>query len=148
MQPDRYWSKFCKVVGIEALERHPKYKDIEVRRQNSEELVSILDTIFATKPSDEWLRQFDEEGLITAPIRPVSAMVNDPQVIANEYIIEFCDPVYGPTKVVGFPYRLSKTPASVRKPAPALGQHTEEILLELGYTWDEMAKFKDGEVIP
>ena len=75
-------------------------------------------------------------------------LTQDPQVLANDYVTEFNHPVFGPTKTVGFPIGFSKTPCSIRREAPELGQHTEEILTEiLSYTWDDIAKLKEAEVI-
>ena len=70
-----------------------------------------------------------------------------PQVLANEYIMDYEHPSFGQTKVIGFPYNFSQTPASLRRPAPEHGEHSEEILLEIGYTWDDVAKLKEKEVI-
>ena len=93
------------------------------------------------------MRILDERGLFYAPIKKLCDLVNDPQAMANDYIVEFNHPAYGREKMVGFPYNFSETPASVRRPCPEFGQHTEEVLLELGYTWDDIAKFKEEEVI-
>ena len=74
-------------------------------------------------------------------------MINDPQVLANDYITQFDHPVWGRIKMLGFPWAFQETAASVRREAPVLGQHTEEILLELGYSWDDITKLKEEEII-
>jgi crotonobetainyl-CoA:carnitine CoA-transferase CaiB-like acyl-CoA transferase len=144
VQSDRYWHDFCRVMGIEHLEKDPKLINLEARSQHPEELIRILDEIFATKPLDEWLELLEKEGdFVYGPIKTVSEAVEDPQILENEYIMDFDHPVFGPIKVVGFPYKFSKTPATLRRAAPELGEHTEEILLESGYTWEEIAELKD-----
>jgi crotonobetainyl-CoA:carnitine CoA-transferase CaiB-like acyl-CoA transferase len=68
-------------------------------------------------------------------------------VIANDYIVEIEDPIHGRVKVPGIPVQLSETPGKVERLAPELGQHTEEVLMELcGYTWDDLAKLREEEV--
>lgn len=147
VQPERYWPTICKVLSLEKLERDPKFATLEARYQNCVELVSIMDDRFATKTRDEWMEIFEKERLIYTPIQSASEVVNDPQAEANNYIVWFDHPVFGRTRIVGYPWEFSETPASVKREAPELGQHTEEILLELGYTWDNIVKLKDEEVI-
>ncbi len=149
LQADRYWHDFCRVTGIGHLEKDPKYVNLEARNQNSEELIRVLDGIFATKPLPEWLELLEKGGdFIFGPIQTVSQAIEDPQILANKYITDFDHPVFGPTKIVGVPYKFSKTPATVTQAAPELGEHTEEVLLEAGYTWEDIADLKDKGIIP
>ncbi len=146
---DRYWSSFCKALGIEELEHDPQFSNIEVRSQleNSETLIRILDGVFITKSRNEWLRILRGHKLICAPIQTISDLLSDPQVLENEYIIDYVHPVFGRIKTVGFPWNFSATPASLRLPAPGLGQHTEEILLELGYSWGDITNLREQGII-
>ena len=91
---------------------------------------------------------FKKENVIHTPVQSASEVFKDPQALANEYIVDVEHPVWGKIKMLGFPWTFHETPASVRREAPELGQHTEEILLELGYSWDDIAKLKDEKVIP
>jgi crotonobetainyl-CoA:carnitine CoA-transferase CaiB-like acyl-CoA transferase len=135
-------------MGLEKLTKDPKFENMAVRSQNTEELVQILNKVFATKTRDEWVEHFSKQGdLIYAPVQTISEVVDDPQALANEYVIEFNHPVWGPTRETGFPWKFSKTPASARTAAPAFGQHTEEIMLELGYSWNDISQLKQEEVI-
>ena len=148
-QADRYWPDFCKAVGIEELEKDPRFQNIEARTENAEELILILDNIFATRSVEEWLAHFEQQriDLIYAPIQTISDLVDEPQARANDYIVDFNHPNFGPTDVVGCPYQFSKTPVSVGALVPELGQHTEEVLLELGHTWDDIVRLREKEVI-
>lgn len=146
---DRYWPAFCKALGIEEFEPDPRFSKMEIRSQleNAETLIRILDGIFSTKPQSEWLRILKEHKLICAPIQTIPDLLSDPQVMENEYIIDYEHPVLGRIQTVGFPWSFSATPASLRLPAPELGQHTEEILLELGYSWNDIGNLREQEVI-
>ncbi|MBA7715131.1 Cinnamoyl-CoA:phenyllactate CoA-transferase [subsurface metagenome] len=147
LQPDRYWPNVCKAMGLEKLEHEPRFNSIEARHDNGKELVSILDKKFATKTRDEWMKIFKTENVICSPIQSSSEVFEDPQALANDYVIGVDHPVWGKIKMLGFPWTFAETPASVKREAPELGQHTEEILLELGYTWDDITKLKDEGVI-
>ena len=74
-------------------------------------------------------------------------MVKDPQAVANDVFPTYDHPAHGPVRIIASPFNLSETPATYRGPAPEFGQHTEEILLETGYSWEEIAGLKDQGVI-
>lgn len=150
LQADRYWPYLVKAMGLQELEKDPRFENYEKRTENSRELVSIFDRTFATKSRDEWVEILSKsEGhLICGPIKTIDESVQDVQVLANDYVVEFDHPVWGRIKAPGFPVRLSKTPASIDRSAPELGEHTEMILTEtLAYTWDEVSEFKAQGVI-
>jgi crotonobetainyl-CoA:carnitine CoA-transferase CaiB-like acyl-CoA transferase len=146
---DVYWSSFCQALGLRELEKDPRFMNTDVRSQseNSKELIRILDKIFGTKPLQEWLNLLSKHKLIYGAVQTVSDLLSDPQVLENQYIMDYDHPFYGPIKTVGFPWSFSHTEPSLRLPAPRLGQHTEEVLLEISYTWDEITELKDQEVI-
>ena len=148
LQPDKWWPNVCKVLGIENLEKDPRFADLKARQENTKELISIMDRIFATKPRDEWIKILRENGIICSPVNSLSDLANDEQTLANEYIIDCNHAAWGPVKVAGLPVIFSKTPGKVRVEAPEFGQHTEELLQEiLDYSWDEIIKLKEEEVI-
>ncbi|MFQ5667914.1 MAG: CaiB/BaiF CoA transferase family protein [Candidatus Binatia bacterium] len=149
LQPDRYWADFCRTLGRPELAEDARFTDIRVRAANAGAAVEILDEIFATKPRDEWLRFLRAGGdFIFTIVNSVDDLPDDPQVRANDYIIDFDHPQFGTTQVVGVPVRLSETPGQVRTPAPEFGQHTEEILTDLlGYSWEQIATLKDQAVV-
>jgi len=147
LQADRFWSDFCKVFGIEELEKDEKFCNQVIRGQNFDELKPKLFQITRSKPRSYWLERLEKAGIPAAPVNDYADVAADPQVIANEYVVEIDDPIHGKVKVPGIPVKLSKTPGKVDKLAPELGQHTEEVLMEvLGYTWDDLAKLREAGV--
>ncbi len=147
LQSDRYWADFCKALEIEELETDPRFQDLMYRAVNSTELVPILEARFASKSSEEWGRILKKADLLFCLVNSIADLPSDPQVTANDYITEYDHPALGKVNMVGFPIHMSETPPSVRMPAPEMGQHTEDVLLELGYTWEDIGRFRDEEVI-
>ena len=149
MGQDRYWPPFCRAIGRADFIEDTRFNTSEARYDNREELVLFLDEIFASKTRDEWERSLlGNNEIIWEVVQRNLDLPSDPQVVANEYIVNYDHPVIGPSKWLQTPVTYSKTPLSTRKMAPALGENTEETLTELlGYTWDDIAALKDKKVI-
>ncbi|MBI2848082.1 MAG: CoA transferase [Chloroflexi bacterium] len=145
---DKLWSGFCRALEMPELEHDSQFGTFDKRGTNNKELVALLDRVFATKASDEWQKRFKMEDVPFAVVKRLRDLADDPQVRENEYIIDWDHPALGKVKFMGFPVRFSETPASVRMPAPELGQHTEEVLLHVcGYSWEEISQLQKEEVI-
>jgi len=149
LQPDRYWAKLCEVLGIPQAANDERFATMGPRAANAAACVALLDETFAKRPRADWIATLTPSGdFIVSIVNSVDDLPDDPQVKANDYVTTFEHPAFGPTRVVGMPIRLSETPGSVRLPAPEFGQHTEEILLDvLGYTWNDVARLRDADVI-
>jgi crotonobetainyl-CoA:carnitine CoA-transferase CaiB-like acyl-CoA transferase len=147
LDPDRWWPKVCTALGVESLINDPKFKSVADRAANGGELVAIFDRVFAEKSRDEWIRILGDHGCIFTPIQSIREVAADPQVVANNYLIDVNHPDYGPVRAMGFPWDFSETPASWSRKAPELGEHTEEVLLEIGYSKDGIAKLKEEGVV-
>jgi len=149
LQPDKQWPIVCTALGIEDITNDPKFKNLEVRGNNSEEIISILDNIFITKTSKEWMSILKNAGdVVCCLVQNIADLENDPQVLANGYIVERNHSTLGRIKVLGSPFQFSKTPAEINTEAPQFGQHTEEVLVNIcGYTWDEINELKRDEII-
>jgi len=148
LQTDRYWRDVCKALGREDLENDARFDSHVKRCQNSAVLISILDEVLATKTRAEWATVFNQHKMVWDPEPLLSEVLSDPQVLANKYIAELNHPTYGKLKLVGTPFQFDKMPTQPRRHAPQLGEHTEEILLEIGYDWDEILRLKDSSAIP
>ena len=148
LDPDRWWAKVCGALGIENLVNDPRFNTFAARSANRQELVAIFDGIFAGKTRDEWMKIISEHGCICTPVQDIKDVVEDPQVLANNYMIDVEHPEHGLTRMMGFPWDMSETPASWKRKAPSLGEHTEEVLLEAGYNKEDLAKLREEGVIP
>ena len=149
MGQDRYWAPFCRALGRMDLVNDPRFSTMDARYENRVELVELLDEVFASKSSEEWVRILTgNDEVIWERVQRTLDLPSDPQVVANSYVVDFDHPVLGPTKWTQTPVTYSKTPLSTRKMAPAHGENTEEILIDLlGYTWDDLVALKDRGVI-
>lgn len=144
---DPYWHEFCAAMGLEDIENDERFKDHRSRTTNAVALIEILDETFGSQPRAEFVKRLNETDCIWAPANDYAEVAVDPQVTDNNYVVDFDHPTHGPVKLVGTPVHLSKTPAEIRMPAPEFGQHTEEVLLELGYSWEEIGKLNEEEII-
>lgn len=147
LQPERYWPKVCQALSLEELINDPRFDSIEARSKNAAALVAVFDERFALKPRHEWLALLNQAGCICTPVQTPQEVTCDPQALANDYFVYMDHPEHGKTKMVGFPWDFSDTPAACRLPAPEFGQHTDEILLELGYNAVEIDSLRRDEVI-
>lgn len=147
-QADRYWAALCRALGRSALEKDARFATMQAREDHAAELVAILDDVFGSRAQGTWLKLLGEADLVFAPIQDYWEVIHDPQVLANEYIHEVVHPTVGRLKTVRVPLDLNTEDGRRWAPAPQLGQHTEEILIDtLGYTWEGIAVLKDMGVI-
>ncbi len=149
LEEHRYWRDLCRALGLEHLEKDPRFDTNEKRTsQNKAVLVEILQQTIAEKSLEEWSSILSKEDFVWAPVRDYSEVVNDPQVLENEYIVDVKHPNLGNIRMTGVPVHLSETPGKIRTTAPELGQHTEEVLTEIcGYSWDDISRLREAEVI-
>ncbi len=103
--------------------------------------------ILATRTSDEWLARLDAEGVPCAPVLSRRGVIEHPQVAANGLIVEDEHPHAGPMRQPRPAARFSETPAAIRRPAPLLGEHTDEVLAELGLDADAVAGLRSRNVV-
>ena len=149
-QADRFWPMFCAALGIEHLEKDPRFLDTGKRRENYRELTEIVERVFKTKPRKEWMEILDAKGggIAYSPVLRPTDLANDRQALENRYVSAFEHPTIGPIKMVGNPVNFSRTPGKAEGYAPQFGENTEEVLLEVaGYNWDDIQRMKDEEVI-
>ena len=145
---ERQWEVLCDAIGQPDLKDDARFATNMARVANRPALLKVLNEAFATRDAGEWLAALQEAGLPCGPINTVPDVFAHPQATARDLVQETEHPTAGTVRLTGFPYKLSHTPASVRRPPPLLGQHTEEVLTDLlNYTPAEVASMKEQGVI-
>ncbi|HET9025741.1 MAG TPA: CoA transferase, partial [Burkholderiaceae bacterium] len=145
---ERWWPLLVAALGIEHWQRDERFATYQDRFGNAAALVAKFDELFATRPRDHWVDLLSSHHLMAARVQDYAELSADPQVVANRYIVEIDHPNGQRVKMVNHPVRFSAAPeAGVRAPAPEFGQHTEEVLLEFGLTWEEIAVLTNHGVI-
>jgi formyl-CoA transferase len=145
---NRLWANACNVLGIPELLDDPRFATQTLRNEHHLALTDALQQAFLKKPSHEWIPLFQEAGIPTGPIKLISEVLEgDPHVEARDMVVEVDHPVIGKMKTLGVPVKLSETPGAVTRAAPTLGQHTIQVLTELGYSRAEIEALCDEKVI-
>jgi crotonobetainyl-CoA:carnitine CoA-transferase CaiB-like acyl-CoA transferase len=144
---ERQWPRFCDVLGVPGLATDKRYATNGDRVVHRAELRPILAARFADRGAAEWLAALDAASIPCSPINDIVAAFGSAEAEILGMVVEQEHPAWGLIRQVGVPFKLSRTPATIRTPPPALGEHTHEILGELGYTPTEIARFRGGGVI-
>jgi crotonobetainyl-CoA:carnitine CoA-transferase CaiB-like acyl-CoA transferase len=143
IQADRYWTRFCEAIGRAELAADERYAGILPRARNAAELIRLLDEVFATRTRAEWADVFDRYELVWAPVHRIADVIEDPQAQALEAFQTVSHRSGEKIRLVKTPVEFSATPPAIRHGAPELGEHTEEVLLGLGYSWDDIARLRE-----
>jgi formyl-CoA transferase len=130
-----------------ALAADPRFQTNALRMQNREELVRLLTDRLVTRTTAEWMEQFDAVGLPAGPVLDIPEALAHPQAQAREMIVETSHPTAGPVKGLGLPIRFSNGRDNSLRPAPLLGQHTHEVLLELGYSEQDVQRLREENAV-
>jgi crotonobetainyl-CoA:carnitine CoA-transferase CaiB-like acyl-CoA transferase len=141
------WPDFCKVVGVEQLADDPRFNTDEARQENREEIGRLLDEAFSKKTRAEWAKIFRDAKMRCDPCLTYEEACAHPQLAANDMLYSTRHPKRGEIKMLGLPVKLKRTPGKPQGPSPMLGQHTEEILLKLGYKPKDISELEKQGVI-
>lgn len=144
---DRQWTRLCRALGLPALADNPRFASNGGRVANRQELIGTLRERIAERSSAEWLAALDTAEVPAGPINDVAEAFESAWARERPATVELDHPVLGRTRQVAPPFDLSTTPASVRTPPPMLGEQTDEILTEIGYTTGEIAGLRANGIV-
>ena len=144
---DDIWKRFCPAADLPELAANPRFATNKDRMANYDEMRPPIDRVFRTASNAEWIARLNAAGVPNGEVRDIGQMLNDPQLAAREMVQTLMHPTIGATRVIGAPIKLSDTPASLRSAPPVLGQHTDAVLAELGYSAVEIAGLRQTRVV-
>jgi formyl-CoA transferase len=143
----RVWEQLCSAIDRRDLQDDPRFRTNADRTLNQRELADILEAVFVTKPMAIWLSELERAGVAAGPVYDMEQVYDDPQVQARNMMVEVAHPTAGLTRAIGIPVKLSRTPGEIRSAAPTLGQHTDDILRELGLTSEAITNLRANKIV-
>ncbi|MEQ0561776.1 CoA transferase [Amycolatopsis sp. NEAU-NG30] len=139
---EKLWQAFCGVLDLD-IAADPRFASNAARADHRDALNAVLEPVLRTRTAAEWLKAFEAAGIPAAPINEIDDVYADPWTAARDQVVRLPHPTVGTYVGTGFPVKASDTPARPVSAPPTLGQHTAEVLAELGYSPEEIAQFLD-----
>lgn len=144
---DRQFSKLCALMGREAWATDPRFATNPARVANRDTLLPLVRAVFTERTTEAWLADLGGLGIPSGMVNSVEEALRHPSAIARGMVTEISHPTGGKVRQVSAPAKFSATPTSIRRPPPLLGEHTTEVLSELGYSGDEIKKLRASGAI-
>jgi crotonobetainyl-CoA:carnitine CoA-transferase CaiB-like acyl-CoA transferase len=144
---DAQWQRCCAVLGHQEWAADPRFATNPQRVTHREQLIPLLHAVFQTRTATDWLADLAAAKVPASPVNTLPQVFADPQVQHQQLRVPVEHPTAGTIDLLGMPFALSELPAEVRLPPPLLGQHTSQILLEVGYTAGEIAAWQSAGII-
>lgn len=138
----KLWRSLCDVIGLSDLTADPRFLTNVDRMRNRVALIEEVETALAARRADEWVTALLAAGVPAAPILTYAEALASEQAVARQMVMQIEHPAEGSVNALGFPVKLSGTPQQVRYPAPLLGQHTDEVLREFGFSPARIANLR------
>jgi crotonobetainyl-CoA:carnitine CoA-transferase CaiB-like acyl-CoA transferase len=144
---ERQWPRFCAALDAPDLATDARFATNGDRVRNREVLRPLIAEVMRRRSTGAWLTALDAADVPAGPVRDMAAVFADPQVAAREMVVGVDHPTAGELRLPGIPFKLSATPGSVRLPPPLLGEHTDEVLRELGFAPEDVERLRLGGVV-
>ena len=128
------WERIADVLGHPEWRDDPRFVTNSARMANLAALADAMNAVLVTRTKAEWTAAFDAAGVPAGPVHTIGEALEHPQTRARDMVVDLVHPQAGATRALGCPIHFSETPPQVRRPAPMLGEHTREVLLEYGYS--------------
>lgn len=141
------WRRFCEALGKPELADHPDYATPPVRSDNRDALGEEINAVLREKPAQHWIDLFNEASVPCGEINSIDKVFANPQVAHLGMAQPVNSTERGPTELIGQPIVMSRTPSKISAPPPTCGEHSDEVLGELGYNADEIAAFREAGVV-
>jgi crotonobetainyl-CoA:carnitine CoA-transferase CaiB-like acyl-CoA transferase len=142
----KFWERLCEAIGRPELAADPRFADFAGRNEHRDELLPVLDDVFAARPAGEWLEVLGAAGIPCAPVHELEAALEEPQAKSRRAVVEHEHPTLGTVRTMATPLRVGPEDKPVRR-GPFRGEHTEEVLVELcGYSPESVRKLAEAGV--
>jgi len=144
---DQFFGRLADALAMPELKTDPLYSTQTARVANRARINAIVGGKLAQNTTAYWVEVLNAAGVPCGPVQSVADVFEDPQILAQDMVLEVNHPNHGIVRMLGFPMKLKDTPCQVRLPAPALGEHSDAVLTELGYTASQRQALRDQGVI-
>jgi crotonobetainyl-CoA:carnitine CoA-transferase CaiB-like acyl-CoA transferase len=144
---ERMWLRLCEVLDRRDLLEDPRFRTTNDRVAHRADLDPILNDAFKSRTRADWVAYLNDRGVACGPIYNLAEVFQDPQIRHQQMLVEMPHPVHGEVKLLGMPVKLTDTPGEFRLPPPLLGQHTDEVLREIGYAPEAIAELRRAGVL-
>lgn len=144
---DAFFGRLADALGLAELKTDPLYATQTARVANRTRINAIVGGKLAANSTAYWVETLNKAGVPCGPVNSIAEVFQDPQILAQQMVLDVDQPGHGPVRMLGFPIKFSGSPCQVRRPAPRLGEHSDEILDELGFAASEREALRQNGVI-